>query len=164
MRTTNRISKQIPQAKDPSMTKEKYASLEKKLARLEASRPAAAAEVSRLAELGDFSENVEYQLAKRKLRGINNTILFVENELRQAQIISPKKNATIVALGHTVSVETQGTQKTYTILGSSETNPTKGIISQHSPIGSALLGKKIGEHITITIAGRDVTYTVLSIS
>ena len=67
--------------------------IERKLARLKKTQPQAAAEVSRLAELGDFSENVEYQLAKGRLRSIINTILKLENQLRNAVLIEPEKGA-----------------------------------------------------------------------
>jgi transcription elongation factor GreA len=163
MRTTNRKPKNVPEKKDPHITQKRYEALQAKLIQLGKQRPDAAKEVVRLAELGDFSENVEYQLAKRKLRGINNNILHTENQLRQARIISPKKNATTVQLGHTVSILSNGKMKTYTILGSAETNPSKGIISQSSPIGSVLLGKKLGEKITASIADREVEYEIVEI-
>jgi hypothetical protein len=68
---------------DPLITKDKFEDLTRKLERAKASQGPAAAEVARLAELGDFSENAEYQLAKGKLRGINNTILRLENQIHQ---------------------------------------------------------------------------------
>lgn len=136
---------------DPIMSQEKFDELSRKLAKLKADRPKAAADVSRLAELGDFSENVEYQLAKGRLRKINENIFIIETHLNQANII--KKNTTgRVAVGSTVTVEVDGQEKTYKILGSSETNPAKGIISHTSPIGAALIGKKIGDVIEIQIA------------
>lgn len=164
MRTTDRKPKHIPQKKDPYITKKKYKELEETLERLKADRPAAAQEVARLAELGDFSENVEYQLAKRRLRGINTKMLHVENELRQAKIIEPKKGSTTVQLGHTVTVLKDGSMRTYTILGSAETDPTKGIISQNSPIGSALLGRTLGEKIYTEIAGTESELEIVDIT
>ncbi len=164
MRTTDRKPKSIPQKRDFSITKEKYQELEETLQQLKAARPAAAKEVARLAELGDFSENVEYQLAKRKLRGINTKMLHVENELRQAKIIEPEKGSSIVQLGHTVTVLKDGSMRTYTILGSAETDPTKGIISQNSPIGSALLGRKLGEKLEVDIAGATSKVEIVTIA
>lgn len=150
-------------AADPSMTQAKFLELQKKLDRLKASQPAAAKEVSRLAELGDFSENVEYQLAKGRLRSINQNILNIEKQLNTADIIEAPRQYERVELGHTVTVEAAGKQKVFQILGSSETNPQQGIISQNSPIGAALLGRKVGDEVTITIAGKKVVYTLLSI-
>lgn len=149
--------------KDPTMTEEKFLELQKKLERLLASRPAAAKEVSRLAELGDFSENVEYQLAKGKLRGINQRILEIEKQLNTADIIQKPQQNQRVELGHMVTVESDGKQKQYTILGSSETNPAQGIISQNSPIGAVLLGHKVGETVKIVLAGKELKYQIMNI-
>lgn len=143
---------------DPIMSQEKFDELSRKLTKLKADRPKAAADVSRLAELGDFSENVEYQLAKGRLRKINENILIIETHLNQADII--KKNTTgRVAVGSTVTVEVDGQEKTYKILGSSETNPAKGIISHTSPIGAALLDQKVGA--TCIIPGPKTTKTYI---
>lgn len=149
--------------KDPTMTEDKFLELQKKLERLRAVQPAAAKEVSRLAELGDFSENVEYQLAKGKLRGINQGILDLEKQLNAADIITKPRQNTRVEIGHTVTIESAGKQKQYTILGSSESNPAQGVISQNSPIGAALLGRTVGETVKVEIAGQEKTYGIISI-
>lgn len=150
------------QQSDPYITKDKFDELTKKLKKLEEKKPKLAKEVSRLAELGDFSENVEYQLAKGKLRGLNNSILKIKNQLKRAEIIKPKKTNT-VQLGCTVTVENKNGKKIYTILGSSETNPQKGIISHNSPIGSALIGKKVDEIVKIKIRDNELEYKVIDI-
>lgn len=164
MRTLDRKPKKLNQAAtDPLITEAKFTELKNKLTKLQHVRPHAAAEVARLAELGDFSENVEYQLAKGRLRGINNNILKLEHELNRAVIITPKKQINIIQIGHTVTVGTGGTQKTYQILGSSETNPEKGIISHNSPIGDALIGKKVGETVKIKLANKEVEYEIIKV-
>ena len=85
MRTLDRKPTKLSQAiSDPMMTQDKFLQLKNKLNRLKKSQPFAASEVSRLAELGDFSENTEYQMAKWKLRGINYGILRLEAELDKA--------------------------------------------------------------------------------
>lgn len=148
---------------DPIMSQAKFDELTKKLEKLKAQRPQAAAEVSRLAELGDFSENVEYQLAKGRLRAINNKIMIIETHLNQAQVIE-KNTSEIVSIGSIVTVEVDGKEKTYEILGSSETNPTKGVISHTSPIGAALIGHKIKDVIQLKISGKDKTIKIKKIS
>lgn len=150
------------QKNDPMMSQAKFDELEKKYDRLKKKRPQVAMEVARLAELGDFSENVEYQLAKRRLRGINNALLRIEYQINQAVIIKPKQNNSI-EIGHQVTVNMAGKEKTYQIMGSAETDPTKGIISHNSPIGSALLGAKIGDVVEIVIGGKSVGCEVLEI-
>lgn len=144
------------------MTQDKFDELVAELKKLKKKRPFAAQEVARLAEMGDFSENVEYQLAKRRLRGINYRILILETQTNQAEII--ENNGTdVIDTGNTVIVEVDGKEKTYTILGSSETDPAKGIISHNSPIGSALLSKKVGDEVGVSIAGKEKVFRILEI-
>ncbi len=146
------------------LTAEKARELENKLDRLKNfSRPKAAEEVRRLAELGDFSENVEYQLAKGRLRGINNGILSIENQLKHAEIITPQQQTDTVSIGHTVTIHNGKNNKTYLILGSSETNPQQGIISHISPLGSALLGKKINDTVQVKTGDRETSYKIIEI-
>lgn len=148
---------------DPLMTKEKFRELERELARLKEKQPKAATEVARLAELGDFSENVEYQLAKGRLRGINNAMLKLEYQINHAEIIAPKKGGA-VSIGSTVTIESGGKTKTYQILGSSETDPGKGVISYTSPLGTAVMGKQVGEVVRVSRKGKsEVTYTIVGI-
>lgn len=149
---------------DPILTPDKLTELKNKLHKLkEYSRPAAAAEVSRLAELGDFSENAEYQLAKGRLRGINNSILKLEHQINQAVVVEPSADTDTVQIGHTVTIESGEKQKTYQILGSSETDPQRGIISHLSPIGSALLGHHVDDTIKIALAEKEAVYRILKI-
>ncbi len=147
---------------DPLMTEEKVKEVEQKLEKLKGKQPQAAAEVARLAELGDFSENAEYQLAKGRLRGINHNILILENELRHAVVIEPGAKTNSVKVGQSVTIETNNVKKIYQILGSSETNPAKGIISHNSPIGNALVGRKVGDLVTVQLAGKEVEYKIIS--
>lgn len=165
MRTLNRKSEQAHRpAADPLITKRKFDELTKKLARLRASQPHAAEEVRRLAEMGDFSENFAYQITKGRLRGINQAILHLERELDEAEIISTDAGADTVHVGHTVTLENAAGQKTYQILGSSESSPAKGVISYQSPLGTALLDRKVGEKITISLGAKETEYTIIKIA
>lgn len=165
MRTPNRKPGKYSQVKlDPILTEKKFEELNNKLKRLKKIvQPQAAAEVSRLAELGDFSENAEYQMAKGRLRGINQTILNIESQLKHAEIIAPQKRADSVQFGHNVTIACDNKQKTYQILGSSETNPQKGIISRNSPIGAALIGRKVNDIIKIKLSGKEIEYKIIKI-
>jgi len=147
---------------DPFITRKKFDQLTKKLKRLKEERPTLALEVGRLAELGDFSENVEYQLAKRKLRSTNRKILWLEHQLNHAKIIEPSSNGT-VQIGSTVTVLVGTKQKGFQILGSAESNPDKNIISYSSPIGAALIGKKVGDTAAVHIGEREIEYTLIDI-
>ncbi len=165
MRTLNRKSEKNNQKPfDPFLSREKFNELEKKLKKLkDFSRPKAVEEVKRLAELGDFSENVEYQLAKGRLRGISQSIIILENQLKQAVIIALPKQFKTVQIGHIVTIEINHKQKIYQILGSSETDPIKGIVSRNSPIGSALLGRQVGDIIKIKPMDKEVEYKIIKI-
>jgi transcription elongation factor GreA len=152
------------QAQDPFLSAEKLEIIKNKLEKLLKTRYPLAAEVSRLAELGDFSENVEYQLAKGKLRGVNSMILKLENQIKNAVIINPKNNIGIVQLGNKATVRLgSGETKTYQILGSAETDPKKGIISQNSPLGILLLGKKVGDVFGVNLKDKIVEYKIVKI-
>lgn len=133
---------------DPLMTGHKLLELKTELERVRKLRPKAASEVARLAELGDFSENVEYQQAKGRLRGINNRITTLEFQINHAEIIEPSDSG-IVEIGSTVSLDIDGTEKTYTILGSSETDPAQKVISYTSPLGELLMGKSVGDTVAL---------------
>lgn len=165
---------------DQNITEAKFGELGAELQRLKKlSLPKAAEEVATLAQMGDFSENAAYQMAKGRLRGIHSRILELEDQLKYAVIIKPVKDAQIVQIGHKVTIEatsrhsllnTKGwrdadiesaKEKTYLILGSTETDPLKGIISQNSPLGAAIIGRKLGD--TIKIPPKGVEYKIVSI-
>lgn len=147
---------------DPHLTQEKFNELKKKLDSMKASQPGLAAEVSRLSELGDFSENAEYQMAKGRLRGLITTMIKLETHLNQAIIIKPGTHNE-VRIGGRVTVDTGKAERTYLILGSSETDPSKNIISYTSPIGAALLGHRVGDVITISRPEKDIIFKILKI-
>jgi transcription elongation factor GreA len=152
------------QKSDPHITLDKFNELKNKLERLKKiSQPKAIAEVKRLALDGDFSENAAYQIAKGRLRGINQCILEIEEHLKRVEIIKTPSNNERVQLGHHVTIESNGKIKTYLLLGSTETDPMAGVISHHSPLGSALLGHRIGDRIQIKLAMKDVEYKIVNI-
>jgi len=149
---------------DPHMTPEKFAELKIKLDKMKKDRPHLASEVARLAQNGDFSENAEYQIAKGKLRGLNRRMDETRDLINKANIIVAKKNSGVVALGSRVTVESNGQERTYQILGSSEAKPESGIISHNSPLGAALMGKKIGEEFKVTINNKEKNYVIVKIA
>lgn len=149
---------------DPVLTAGKFSELKNKLERLKnVSKPQAMEEVSRLAELGDFSENVAYQFSKGKLRGINQRILTIENQLDHATVITPQQQTDIVQIGHHVIIARDNKERTYHILGSSETDPHQGIISYNSPLGAALMGSRVGDTVKIKLADKEVEYIILKV-
>jgi len=157
--------KRLGQKPDPYLTEEKFQELTAKLERLKnVSRPRAADEVRLLALDGDFSENVGYQLAKGRLRGINQRILDLGEHLNSAIIIKKNPDIKTIQIGSQVVLSRAGKQKNYTILGSTESDPTNSVISYQSPLGAALIGRKIGDKINLTLANKEVEYIVISVS
>ncbi|MBU2214225.1 MAG: transcription elongation factor GreA [Patescibacteria group bacterium] len=149
---------------DPYITQGKYNKLKVSLNRLiNIERPLAIKDVKDQASFGDFSDNAAYSIAKGRLRGINNRILKIEGHLRNALIINESLKRDIVQLGSTVTIKFDGEEKKYTILGSAEIDIARGIISQNSPIGSALIGKRKGEIVTIKIKDKEVGFKIISI-
>lgn len=148
---------------DPCMTQRKYQELQKKLENMKLKQPYLIKEVKTLALDGDFSENHAYSLAKGRLRGLNQRILDIEDHLKKAQIINQNRNRNKVELGCTVTIKINNKNKTYQILGSSETNPDKNIISHNSPLGKILIGHKIGDKIKTIIAQKEIQYEILKI-
>jgi transcription elongation factor GreA len=165
MRTTNRKAEKNKEIFfDPNISQKTYEEYQKKLIKLKKEiRPKLSDEVARLALLGDFSENFEYQNAKSKLRGINNKILEIENMLNKAQIIEENLENDFITLGKTVKLKINDEIKTYKILGSQESNPNENIISQNSPLGEKLLGKKLGDKIEIKLKDKENIYEIIEI-
>lgn len=149
---------------DPYITQDKFNELSKKLDRLiNVNRPREAEEVKRLALMGDFSENAGYQIAKGRLRGVNQRILDIQNLLKNAEIIRHDKDNELITIGNFVTLSRDGKEKDYQILGSEETNPTAGVISHHSPLGSALIGKRVGDEIEVNLSDRNIKYKIVKI-
>jgi transcription elongation factor GreA len=148
---------------DSRITRAKFNKLAAELEKMKKIRPPLASEVKRLALMGDFSENAAYQIAKGRLRGLNQRMLEVEDQIARAEIIEPDKNKTVAGLGHFVTVTSADQTKTFQILGSAETDPSSGVISYSSPLGAALLGRKIGETINVKLANKTVEYTIIKI-
>jgi len=151
MRVPIRRSDKVPTEKiDTKITLEKYRSLSKTLEKLKSEiRPKESEEVKILSTTGDYSENAGYQAAKAKLRRTNNKISKIEYILNRADIIETNPKSDEIQIGSLVKLEIDGKIKQYQILGSAETDPNKGKISYISPLGSSLLGKKIGEFVSI---------------
>ncbi len=113
--------------------------------------------------MGDFSENTAYQMAKGKLRGINQKIIQTEKQLGIAKIIKIDKSKQVVQIGSIVTVEINNKTTEFQILGSLETNPGTGTISHQSPLGKALLNKKLGDTVEIKTEDKKIEYKIINI-
>ena len=104
-------------------------------------------------EYGDLSENSEYDAARAEQGRLETKIALIEETLRVAKIIpSDQKKSSTVMVGSTVTVydEEFDEKNTYKIVGTLESNPDAGLISNESPIGKAIMGKKAGEVVSVT--------------
>ena len=148
---------------DPHLTQKKFNEFKDKLAKLKSVLPSAIKELQRLAEMGDFSENAAYQMAKGRVRSINDKIFDLGEHLKSAIIIKPGKNKQQVQLGSQVTKFLAGKETTYQILGSSEIDLAKNIISHNSPLGAALMGKKAGDSFTFSLGNKEITGKIIKV-
>jgi transcription elongation factor GreA len=115
---------------------------------------------------GDLSENSEYDSAKEEQAFVEGRITTLENMIRNAKIIAEVENASdSVTLGSSVTfVELpDGEEETYSIVGSAEADPFEGKISNDSPIAKSLLGKKVGEQVSVQTPGGEMSVRIVSI-
>lgn len=120
-------------------------------------------EVAHAASFGDFSENAEYQDAKRRMRNMLLRELILQDRLKRIQVIEEIGEANCVTIGSTVTVLVGSVQRAYQIVGSSESNPAAGRISNSSPLGSALLGHQVDDEIRVQNPNGEVIYRILAI-
>jgi transcription elongation factor GreA len=114
-------------------------------------------------EMGDLSENFEYQTAKEE-QSLNETrIMEIESMLYDVILVESSQGASSIALGTTFIVETEGKKKTYSLVGSNEANPLEGKISNESPIGMAFLSHKKGDKVTFEAPSGMIKYTIVDI-
>lgn len=114
--------------------------------------------------LGDLSENAEYHEAREAQVTVEDRIEYLEDILKRA-IVVHAKGGSIIDVGSTVVVEREGTkdEQTVTIVGSEEINAAQGKISNTSPLGSQLIGKKKGDSAIVSTPRGNVTYRIISV-
>ena len=130
-------------------------------------REEVAEKIKQARSFGDLSENSEYDEAKNEQAKIEARIVEIEAMLKNVEIIEDVKgNAKSVVVGVTVKVldEEYGDECEYRVVGSTEADPRNGKISDESPVGKALLGKKIGEEVIVEAPGGEFKLKILSIS
>lgn len=116
---------------------------------------------------GDLSENSEYDSAKEEQAFVEGRITTLENMIRNAKIIEEDEiSGDAVALGRSVTfVELpDGEEETYTIVGSAEADPFEGKISNDSPIAKSLIGRKVGDEVTVQTPGGDMNVRIVTIN
>ena len=112
---------------------------------------------------GDITENAEYEDAKQEQAFLEGRIATLEAQLKSAEVIE-QHNGDRIGIGSTVVIKGSEGEDRFTIVGSAEAAPREGRISNESPVGAALMGKRKGDKVTVVAPAGSVTYTVVSIA
>jgi transcription elongation factor GreA len=147
------------------LTPEGRNKLEKELEFLrEVRRPEVAASLKSAVDEGDLSENAGYEESKREQAFLEGRIRELEAILSSAEILDGNGHTGAVTLGVRVTVsETGGDPETYQIVGRTEADPLHGRISNESPLGKALMGRRIGETVRVDTPGGAVDFRIMAI-
>ena len=137
--------------------------LEDELKALKGRRGEIADKIAEARDYGDLSENADYDTAREDQALVETRIAEIEDILANAQIIKANGKSTI-GVGSTVELKSGGKSVTYTLVGPVEADPLEGKISNESPIGLALMGKKVGENATITTPRGEIVYEIIKVS
>ena len=136
--------------------------LEKELLELKSRRGAIADKIAEARDYGDLSENAEYDSAREEQGLVESRIAEIEDVLLNAEIIKSSRSSS-VKLGSKVELKSGPKMVSYHVVGPVEANPLEGRISNESPIGLALMGKKIGDVATITTPKGSIEYEVVKV-
>ncbi|MDO5343803.1 MAG: transcription elongation factor GreA [Candidatus Saccharibacteria bacterium] len=145
------------------ITDEGRQELERELEELKGRRGEIADKIATARGFGDLSENAEYDTAREEQGLLETRIAEIEDILQHASIIQSSGTSEI-GLGSTVELKSDDKTVTYTVVGPVEANPLEGKISNESPIGQALMGKKLGDEVVISTPKGETTYHVVAIS
>ena len=147
------------------LTEEKLKALEAELDMLKTEKRKEILEALEFAKsLGDLSENAEYHQAREEQGKLEERIATIENLLRNSTVVK-KHHAGVVEVGATVMVQKEGSKdkQTFSVVGSEEADVLAGKISNNSPLGLALLGKKKGDKASFKTPKGEILYTILGI-
>lgn len=136
--------------------------LENELAELKSRRGAIADKIAEARDYGDLSENAEYDSAREEQGLVESRIAEIEDILLNAEIIAATRSSS-VKLGSKVELKSGKNTYSYHVVGPVEADPMAGKISNESPIGVALMGKKIGDTATITTPKGEIHYEVVKV-
>jgi len=127
-------------------------------------RPEIAQRIHDAKEHGDLSENAEYEDAKNEQAFVEGRIQTLEAMIKNATLIDENHSTDHVQIGSTVTVTGEDGEESFMIVGSAEAKPAAGRISNESPVGRALLGRKKGEKVVVKVPAGDFTYKIVKIS
>lgn len=131
--------------------------------RLEVLRPEIAKRVKEAKEIGDLSENAEYDAAKDAQSVNEGRIEEIKSIIENAVIISSSDSSGVVMVGSSVEVESKNGVQTFVIVGAAESDPINGFISNESPLGSAFLGHKKGDLVKVKTPKEEIEYRITEV-
>lgn len=147
------------------LTQQGVDELKRELDELIALRSDIANRIKTAREFGDLSENMEYSAARQDQERNEARISEIEHILANVQVITAPKGDNKVVLGSTVKLKSDaGKTKEFQVVGTVEADPLSGKISDESPIGVALMGKKTGDKIEIKLPAETISYSIVEIS
>lgn len=146
------------------LTKEGVAELEAEKATLVTKRADIADAIKTARELGDLAENAEYQSARADQDRNEARISEIDHILQNVELIKAPRSVVKVVLGSRVSLKGNGKTKEFQVVGTVEADPLNGKISDESPIGQALLGKKVDDEVEIKTPAETTKYKITSIA
>jgi len=126
-------------------------------------KPQAIERLGKARAMGDLSENSEYNAAKDGLAFVEGRIQEIEEILNNAEVIENNNIHNQVQVGSSVTVETNGKNELFQIVGEFEADPMNKKLSQNSPIGQALINKKVGDLVEVNIPAGKVQYKIVEI-
>jgi len=157
------LSRKKKMTDDIYITKEGLDELKEELKQLiDEKRPEVAKRIKSAREMGDISENAEYDAARQEQSFVEGRIEELEDVIKSAKV-ADNANSDAVGVGSKVIVHIDGDEEEFHIVGAPEADPMKRKISHKSPLGVALVGKKIGEKVEVDAPMGKLTYTVLKI-
>jgi transcription elongation factor GreA len=129
----------------------------------EIKRPEIIARIKSAQELGDLSENAEYQSAKEDQSFVEGRIQELEAMIKSAKVIEKSHDASHIGIGSIVVVDIEGEQVSYEIVGPTESDIEHNRISSESPVARTLLGHKKGDTVTVSAPGGDISYKIVDV-
>lgn len=156
----------MTEKKEVILTKEKLEKLEDELEYLKTKkRPEMAEKIKIARSFGDLSENADYDEAKNEQGEVESRIMKIEDMIRNAKTIEVNENSDTVGVGNTVTLydEEFDEEVIYKLVGTAESNPLEGYISNESPVGEAIIGHKVDDRVEVETPNGKMYFVIKNI-
>lgn len=156
----------MTEKKEVILTKEKLEKLEDELEYLKTKkRPEMAEKIKIARSFGDLSENADYDEAKNEQGEVESRIMKIEDMIRNAKTIEVNENSDVVGVGNTVTLYDEEFEEDveYKIVGTAESNPLEGYISNESPVGEAIIGHKVDDRVEVDTPNGKMYFVIKNI-